>query len=188
MTTVCPLEWPLTVRTRGFTLLELLVVLLIIGVVLTFTTLSMDSGRLDGKLEQESRRLLSLIRLVGEEAVMQSQEMGIEFSLEQYRFYVLEEDKWRPLADDVLRERRLPDGIRMDLITDGHQLALAEDLGKGLGEPSQGTDFGTPQVMLLSSGEAIPFQITLTALNHDRAYRISGSWDGKFEMSAESEP
>src|SRR5688572_13831730 len=65
---------------RGFTLLELLVVVAIIGLLVQAVTLSMSALGNDRELEQEAGRLGSLIDLLNEEALMQSRDYGIMFT------------------------------------------------------------------------------------------------------------
>src|SRR5690606_39052837 len=59
-------------RAGGFTLLELLVVVTIIGLLAGAVVLSTGNVRADRDIEREARRLSSLIELVREEAIMQS--------------------------------------------------------------------------------------------------------------------
>ena len=53
---------------RGFTLLELAVVILIIGVLATFAMLSVGNRVQEDRLENEARRMKALVQLAGEEA------------------------------------------------------------------------------------------------------------------------
>src|SRR3569623_144089 len=98
----------------GFTLLEVLVVILIIGVIISFAALSIH--RADNSVEEETQRLAALIKLGSQEAVLQGREFALEFDGEQ----------WQPLADDdILRPRTLPFDVVIDLKLEGEQLALA---------------------------------------------------------------
>ncbi len=57
----------------GFTLLELLVVLVIIGIVSSFAVLSTGLATHDKPLDKEAQRLLALMQMAGEEAVLKTQ-------------------------------------------------------------------------------------------------------------------
>jgi general secretion pathway protein H len=107
----------LSKKINGFTLIEIVVVIVIIGVILSFATLSIGSGGLEQKLEQEAQRLASLLQLASQEAILQSKEMGVFFETDGYRFYVLTSKKWQALteSDDIFRPRQLPFGLQIAL-------------------------------------------------------------------------
>jgi general secretion pathway protein H len=86
---------------RGFTLLELLVVL-----VIGFVTLNaMPSER--QALENEARRIALLFQLARDEAIVRDRPIAFESGSEQYRFLVRDNNAWLALDDaGLLRERR----------------------------------------------------------------------------------
>lgn len=135
-------------RTGGFTLLEILVVLVIIGVMVGLVSLSI--GRPQGdELRTEAQRLQALLHLAAEESLMQGQEYGVQFSSHGYAFQRLTSEGWQSLAEDkVLRARKLPSAMRLRLSVDGSPVELGQGGGK-------------VQVYLLSSGEMTPFQLVL---------------------------
>lgn len=89
----------------GFTLVELLVVMVIIGITLGLATLNaIPSPRQD--LEQEARRLALLLQLARDEAIVRNRLVAFEANGERYRFVVRNETGWEPVTrDDLLRER-----------------------------------------------------------------------------------
>jgi len=56
-------------RSKGFTLVEILIVMLIITVVISLTVLSVTSTGRDGQLDEESRRIEGLVGLLHERAL-----------------------------------------------------------------------------------------------------------------------
>ena len=89
----------------GFTLVELLVVLVIIGITLGLATLNaIPSPRQD--LENEAKRIALLLQLARDEAIVRNRLVAFEANGERYRFMVRGDTGWVPVTrDDLLRER-----------------------------------------------------------------------------------
>lgn len=89
----------------GFTLLELLVVLMIFGIMLGMVTMKiLPSDR--QRLEEEARRIATLLQTAREEAIVRNRLVAFEATAERYRFLLRDNNRWQALpADDLLRER-----------------------------------------------------------------------------------
>ncbi len=154
---------------RGFTLLELLVVVLIIGLISSFAALSV--GTREERLRHHGERLLALVRLAGEEAIMNATDLALRLHRHGYEFAVLAPDgRLLPLEDEEgsLRARRLPEGLWFSAVVDGLEVAL--------GEGEDGEE-GAAVIFLLSSGEMTPFQVSLHTESGE-IYRLQGDIDG----------
>ena len=94
-----------TARTHGFTLVELLVVMVIIGLTLGMATLNaIPSPRQD--LDKEAQRLALLLQLARDEAIVRNRLVAFEANGDRYRFMVRGDAGWEPVTrDDLLRER-----------------------------------------------------------------------------------
>jgi len=141
---------------RGFTLVEVMVVVIIIGIVFAGGVALLDRG-LRGQLDQEVERFNLLYQLTHDEAMMNSAHRGIGLYLDGYAFYRLDtQGQWSPLADKPLQPRSYPAGIRGWLYLDGLQVSL----------PAQPP--AKPQLWLLASGETRPFELVLQAPDGER--------------------
>jgi general secretion pathway protein H len=104
-------------RSRGFTLVELLVVLVIVGVMLGLVSVSaLPSQRQE--LQSEAQRIALLLQLARDEAIVRNRLVAFEANGERYRFLVRNESRWESLPnDDLLRERtfkRAPLSLALD--------------------------------------------------------------------------
>lgn len=167
---------------RGFTLLELLVVVAIIGLLVQAVTLSMGALGKDRELEQEAGRLRSIIDLLREEALMQSRDYGIMFTETGYRFYVYDYQQlqWvEPPNDRLLQRYDLSAQLAMSLVLDGRDVPLERDF------ESQDIENAEPQVMLLASGELTPFTVEVAREGVAGRFEIDAALDGTVEVSEE---
>jgi general secretion pathway protein H len=90
---------------RGFTLLELLVVLVIAGILLGMVGLSAIQGERQ-VLQGEAQRVALLLQLARDEAIVRNRPIAFEAEPERYRFLIRDGNKWQALTqDDLLRER-----------------------------------------------------------------------------------
>ena len=165
----------------GFTLVELMVVVVIIGVVIAGMVLSIGGPGRDTQLEQERDRLAALIDYVRERAAMQTIEYGLRCETGGYRFvlYDTRAAAWRedPL-DESLRARALPAGLEIALSVEDRAIVLPKRTDPKAKAP---VDL-TPQVMLYSSGEMTSFKLRLARTGTERSALLTGTAAGKLEV------
>lgn len=90
---------------RGFTLLELLVVLVIAGILLGMVVLNAMPGERQA-LQTEAQRIALLLQLARDEAIVRNRPIAFEADSTRYRFLIRDDNKWQPIGqDDLLRER-----------------------------------------------------------------------------------
>ena len=142
-------------RNAGFTLIEILVVCLIIGIVVAGVVLSVNLTGRDRELEKESRRLYTLVDYAREQAELQTREYGVMFRDDGYEFLTYDPRRalWRSVTeDDALTDRKLPYGLGFKLLVETRPVVLTR--------PADAKD-KTPQVMIFSNGDLTSFAATL---------------------------
>lgn len=97
-------DWYDKKRSIGFTLLELLIVMLIMGVVLG--AVGLNAAQTNNQiLQQDVQRLAALMQLARDEAIVKNRLIAVELDAKRYRFFIKNDNGWQVLQDDVLRER-----------------------------------------------------------------------------------
>jgi general secretion pathway protein H len=151
---------------RGFTLVEILVVVVIIGVLSAGFLLSVSLTNEGRDLDKESNRLLELIRYARDQAELQTREYGLILQDDGYEFvsYDVHRGIWRDVfEDDALRARKLPYGLDLKLVVETHPVVLKR--------PADAKD-KTPQVMIFSSGDLTQFELTMEREGGERSVTI----------------
>ena len=146
-------------RIKGFTLVEILVVLVIIAVIISLTVLTVNATGRDAALDEESRRIEGLVGLLHERALLEGRDFGLRIEPAAYEFVVYDarRDRWTMLDQErEFRHRELPKGISFQLQLDS-QAVLIKPIDRKLagGEPPR------PQLAIAASGEGTPFRLTL---------------------------
>jgi general secretion pathway protein H len=175
---------------RGFTLLEIMVVLVLIGIIFSFAVLSVNRNDQDEVTKRETRRLATLIDMANNEAVIRGQELAIHFTRDGYAFLVLQLEGWQELPDDpLLKPHKLPAGFSVRIEVEGDPPGLGQkdkEDTPGLGQQDKKADAAlTPQVYILSSGEMTPFSATFQAEHSQVRYHLTATMLGKLDWEAE---
>ena len=175
-------------RSGGFTLIELMVVLLIIGLATAAIVLSPSLGGGDTELEKEGERAYSLLNYVRDKAQLQTHEFGLFCNDSVYEFLTFDPRRsvWRTVdEDDILRQRQLPTGLRIRLVVEGRQVVLktAQDQARedSKKDKDQIEKDRVPHIMLFSNGDLTPFQLTLERDGAGLSVTMASTDDGKIQ-------
>ena len=174
-------------RSRGFTLVEILVVVVIMAVVISLAVLSIGVTGRDSQLDEESRRIEGLVNLLHERAVLEGRDFGLRIEPTAYEFVVYEplRDRWLTLTDEhEFRHRDLPAGVSFQLELDSTQVVL-----KPIDRNLAGDDPPpAPQVAIAASGEGTPFRLTLLRDATQAKASVTGDAFGKTARESSDQP
>jgi general secretion pathway protein H len=174
---------PHTVRSRtrsaarGFTLVEILVVVVIVAIIASMVVLSVNVLGKDDEIAQETRRLSALLEMTREQAEMQNRDFGLRLEERRYDFvrYDVRRGEWATVPGESLyRVRELPPGLRFRLFLEAREAILKP--------PSDRKKPRPPQVMFLSSGDLTAFELKLLREDSDHEATITGKVDGSIEV------
>ena len=170
-------------RNAGFTLLEILVVIVIIGVMVSMATLSIGLLGADRQSEEEARRVWAVIGQAREEAELQAIDLAIFVGATDYEFlrFDTRRNQWLPVVDDKLyAQRTLPEGLRFRLWMEGRELVLKP----GLPDRSKKgeSEKWPPQLTVLSSGDVVPFELQIGRDGAPAMWRMTSLADGDLRV------
>ncbi|MGO9515219.1 MAG: type II secretion system minor pseudopilin GspH [Steroidobacteraceae bacterium] len=174
-------------RSRGFTLVEILVVVVIMAVVISLAVLSIGVTGRDSQLDEESRRIEGLVDLLHERAVLEGRDFGLRLEPTAYEFVVYDpaRDRWLTLTQEQeFRHRDLPKGVTFQLELDSVVVVL-KPIGRNLAsdEPPP-----APQVAIAASGDGTPFRLTLLRDATRAKASVDGDAFGKTTLESSNQP
>lgn len=173
-------------RSRGFSLLELLVVVVIIGLFAGAAVLSMGILGGDREVEREAFRLRSLLDLLREEALMQSRDFGVLFTETGYHFYAYDYQQLRwvvPVGENLFVPHDVDEGLELELRVEDRDLVLDTGFDLDRDEDDADEDDPEPQIMVLSSGEMTPFEASFSRSMADGRFTLTAGLDGTIEVT-----
>jgi len=147
-------------RSGGFTLIELMVVVFIIGLIASAAVITFGGDRRDTELDKEAERINALLSYVREQAELQTRDYGLWINDHAYSFVVFDvlQNQWRTNDEDgALREREFPEGMVPAVVLEGRPIVLnvkKDDKKKGIDEFK-------PQIMIFANGDLSSFEISL---------------------------
>jgi general secretion pathway protein H len=197
---------------RGFTLIEILVVVVIIGVVVSMATLSVNLLGRDSEVEEQARRFWAVLRQTREEAELQGLNIGAYLAAEEYEFLRLDAltNRWVPISDDKLYvTRSLPEGLRYRMWLDGREIVMKPQLPEREDEAEKDEppteeekkeaqlpqalrtvnrdskrkeQENRPQLVILSNGDVMPFELQIERERQPALWRIVATPDNDLRI------
>ncbi len=168
----------------GFTLLEIMLVIFLMGVMVSGVVMTISAAGADSQLKKEAARFVGILELAEEEALLRSLEMGLIVEDNQYEFVYLDNDdsRWKVFTESkFFTQITLPEEMLLTLELAGLKAegsllgdrklfsdddGLFEDKGGLFGDEEQERKI-EPDVYIYSSGEITDFSLTLSYFDSD---------------------
>lgn len=179
---------------KGFTLIEVLIVIAIIGIFVSVTVLNLGDGGLSRKVEDEALRMNALIKLAQEVSILNTREMSLELTQDGYQFKQFKDKKWQSIDDDVFRDRKLAAGIELELELENSSKFKfrldspskeSSDENDDSNKDSNNDDDIGEVIFFFSSGEILPpFIMRFSSDLLDVPYELHGYANGETEIKS----
>jgi general secretion pathway protein H len=130
-------------------------------------------------MDEEARRLQAILAQAREESMLDGRDVGVRVDRQGYDFlrYNGRVAAWEPVVGDtLLRQRDLPAGLTAGLRLEARDVELKPRTAPTEEEPAQ------PQILVLASGDVVPFELLIRREGSDEIRRIAGTVDGNFEL------
>jgi len=185
---------------KGFTLLEVMLVLLLMGMISVGVVMTLTSSGQGAQSNQwHAQRFSTLLQLAQDQALISNNEFGIEFNEQSYTFtyYDFSKRKWLPLVNSRINGHiQLPVNIATEYNLQGNvwgeltKVQQKQDnspfseqayLVKIEGQQKETTI--NPHVLIMSSGEVTPFSYQFSNLESEQnKVTVKVSMNGQIEL------
>lgn len=188
-------------RQRGFTLLEMLVVVALLGIATSIVLATLPGNRNESAARQ-SELLIEAIQLAADKAVAEGRVLGVQVSTDRWQvvelqavdntrqpmgklldeYYAQYALQWKPWQYRTLvLGQSLPEHLSLTLSMQG----IAPEM------PNKNDVNAAPQIWLLPGGEVTAFELTMSEYrqnsNQVSEYRIIGEESGQIRMLSPDE-
>jgi type II secretion system protein H len=175
-------------RPAGFSLLEILLVLMIMGLIVGMVGLSVTSGSRPHRVDAAAREFVDIAEYAMDEAQLSGTDLGVRIDYEDtpegtvysYQWLQRAGNTWRlaPFDQDTYGRRELPLNVTVVLEIEEDETELEQRDG----ERDEGLP-PAPQVVFYASGEAVPGLMTwVDAGTGDVFWEMEWDLLGRFEM------
>ena len=159
-------------RQLGFTLIEIMVVMVILGLATGMAVMSFGGGKQERELQNEVNRLHAVLRFAAEEAIFSNEEIGVVIEEDHYDFVISDENRsWSSIEKKPLTNYPIPGWISLDFLREGEKRELVKrtQIEEFDGESNildREEVSVKPSITLFSSGEVTGFTIGMQIKNN----------------------
>lgn len=145
---------------KGFTLIEILVVVVIVSILTVLGVQMVNSGSVERNLQQHGRILQARIEYACDQATLQNIPYGIKLYKNSYSFVEYANGQWLDVSSENLLTQDLSDGSLMTLKIDDSSVVLKDD------------EIELPQIVCQATGELTPFEVLISDATETHHYQI----------------
>ncbi|MCG6200098.1 type II secretion system minor pseudopilin GspH [Psychromonas antarctica] len=190
---------PQNSRQAGFTLLEIMLVLLLMGMISVGVMMTMPEHIISEEdISWQAQRFNTVLQFAEDEALISGIELGVFFEDNSYQFvfYDYPSKKWLAVISDQLPGKvELPESIQLEYLLSG---SVWDEIVSNEQDDFIDNDYLveiegdselpnlTPQVYIMSSGEVTPFELQFSerdGLTKAQSLTLSVSMSGKISFS-----
>lgn len=154
---------------KGFTFIEILVVVIIIGIASTFAFLAVGDFGTHRKARIEAEHFVSFVKMIQQQAILEINSYGIKIENHGYGAFKLEKDNlWVPLSGSNLRWHALAPNISLFFVK--HSLVKSKE----------------PQIMIHSTGEMTGFDLYFGTNSKPQQVHLHGKHNGDIMTVSDS--
>jgi general secretion pathway protein H len=152
-------------RAPGFTLLEMLVVIAVIGLMTAAAILSLRVLGGDDPAKRSAQQLQQKLLAARDLAELEQRAVGLYINQDGYEFfaYSVRWGAWRPISNRALSPEQWPEGVEVDLFIEG-RVALIDDSPESPVSDTVASETPReplPQLGVAANGEFTIFEVKL---------------------------
>lgn len=166
-------------RQAGFTLIEVLIVILIISIVTGVSLLTLNRNE-NREIEAFANELTQMVSLAEEQAMLEPKVLGISFEGDDVQFHSLLTEKeskkqiWQPLNDRILGTYTIPANVQLSLQVAGNEIKLEAD----------GEERKVPPIVISTNGGMTPFILYVGKKGEKPRFAITADADGNVHSAS----
>ena len=155
---------------QGFTLIEILIVLVIIGITFGFALIAFGDFGESRRILFSVEQLVTTIRLAQQQAILESSTLGLSIDHSGYQFFQLQNNtQWKPISDKgVFKMTYFPQDTLLTLKTNRRAPA------------------GAPAIIISSTGDITPFSLKFGSTKENSIALLVGKHNGDLNVNSKN--
>ena len=150
---------------KGFTLIEILVVLLIIGITLGFALLAFGDFGGKRRIIIAAEQFTNYVKLVQQQAILETSTLGIQLDNKGYQVVRFESSRdWSPMpSKGIFRQQHFPDSLILTI-------------------KSLASKQGQPAIIINATGDTTPFTLDFGTKKQESLITLHGEPSGALTL------